>query len=74
MKFPTSLAIKCALEIKKASDLIENIYQSAEFEISQVENGIFGYSRVMELAATGCYDKFSKLPCSKSHLTKLKQL
>lgn len=76
MKFPTSLAIKGTLETKltcleaKASDLIENVYQSAEFEITQVENGIFGYSYVMELAAMGCYDKFSKLPCSKIHLTK----
>lgn len=76
MKFLTSLAIKGTLETKptcleaNASDLIENVYQSAECEITQVKNGIFGYSYVMELAAMGCYDKVFELPCSKIHLSK----
>lgn len=76
MKFWTILAIKGTLETKptcleaKASDLMQNVYQSAECEITQVENGIFGYSYLMELAAMGCYDKVSELPCSKIHLSK----
>lgn len=54
----------------KASDLIENVCQCAEYEITQVENGIFGCSIMTELAARGCYDKFSELPCSKIQLSK----
>lgn len=58
----------------KASDLIENVCQSAECEIAQVENGIFGCVYVMELAAMGCYDKFSELPCSKIQLSKWEKM
>lgn len=48
MKFLTSSVIKASLKqkptvswSKKASDLIENVCQSAECEVARVENGIF---------------------------------